>query len=90
MCSSARSTAGDGGISGHKEHSGCIVSIKGNILIVSVALKSFDLGSLCWLAFSKESTVGRKIQPSRSKPSKTQSLKEDMRKYSKAVSAAFK
>ena len=57
---------------------------------MSVALKSFDLGSLCWLAFSEESTVGGKIKPSRSKPCKTQSLKEDMRKYSKAVVAAFK
>ena len=57
---------------------------------MSVALKSFDLGSLCWLTFSKESTVGRKYQPSKSKPIKTWSLKEDTRKYSKAVGAAFK
>ena len=57
---------------------------------MSVALKSFDLGSLCWLTFSEESTVGGKIKPSRSKPCKTWSLKEDMRKYRKAVVAAFK
>ena len=59
-------------------------------MIVSVALKSFDLGSLCWLTFSEESTVGGKYQPSKSKPIKTWSLKEDMRKYSKVVGAAFK
>ena len=35
--------------------------IKGNILILSVALKSFDLGSLCWLTFSGKSTVGGNI-----------------------------
>ena len=57
---------------------------------MSVALKSFDLGSLCWLTFSKESTLGGKYQLSRSKPIKTQSLKEDTRKYSKALGAAFK
>ena len=55
-----------------------------------VTLKSFDLGSVCWLIFSEESTVGRKYQPSKSKPCKTRSLKEDMRKYSKAVVAGFK
>ena len=55
-----------------------------------VALKSFDLGSLCWLTFSEESTVGGKYQPSRSKSIKTRSLKEDMRLYNKAVGAAFK
>ena len=29
-------------------------------MIVSVALMSFDLGSLCWLTFSEESTDLRK------------------------------
>ena len=47
---------------------------------MSVALKSFDLGSLCWLAFSGESTVGGKIKLSRSKPCKTQSFKEGYEK----------
>ena len=47
----------------HKEHSGCIVSIKGNYSIVSVALMSFDLGSLCWLTFSEESTELRENKP---------------------------
>ena len=32
-------------------------------MIVSVALMSFDLGSLCWLAFSEESTDLREIKP---------------------------
>ena len=32
-------------------------------MIVSVALMSFDLGSLCWLTFSEESTELRKNKP---------------------------
>ena len=30
---------------------------------VSVALMSFNLGSLCWLAFSEESTDLQEIKP---------------------------
>ena len=32
-------------------------------MIVSVALMSFDLGSLCWLTFSEESTVCGENKP---------------------------
>ena len=65
----------------HKEHTGCIISLKGIILIVSVALKSFDLGSLCWLTFGRKSTVSWEIPSCLDLMPNTQSLKEDASKY---------
>ena len=41
--SSVRSTAGDGGISDTRKHSGCIVSIKATNNNVSVALRALTL-----------------------------------------------
>ena len=42
-CSSERCRAGDGGISDTRKHSGCIVSIKGTYINVSVALRVLTL-----------------------------------------------
>ena len=55
-CGSARGTAGG---SGSVTQGGIQVvsfQLRVHYMIVSVALMSFDLGSLCWLTFNKEST----------------------------------
>ena len=56
-----------------------------------MALKSFDLGSLCWLTFGGKSTVWREISSRLELKPITWSLKEDASKYqSVSVSGTVK
>ena len=73
----SESTAVDGGSSDTRSIQ--VVSFHSRVIykIVSVAPKNFDLGSLCWLTFSRKSTVWWKISSHLDLMPITQSLKED-------------
>ena len=60
-CGSARSTAGDGGISDTRTSLRLYRSFKGENRSCQWLLESFDLGSLCWLTFGRKSTGWREI-----------------------------
>ena len=55
-CGSARSTAGDGGISDTRTTHRLYLSIKREHRSCQWLLESLDLGSLCWLIFGGKST----------------------------------
>ena len=55
-CRSARSTAGDSGISGTRTSLRLYHFIKGEYRLCQWLLETFDLGSLCWLTFGRKST----------------------------------
>ena len=48
------STAVNSGNSDTKSKKVCIISIKGIYYILSVAILSFDLGSLCWITLKED------------------------------------